>query len=236
MPQDSSHHALVVTWAEIAKGLSSPKRIELLDVLAQGERSVEVLADATHLSVTNASAHLLALKRAHLVASRRQAQFVFYRLADDGVVRVLREIQGLAQRRVSDVALVMRSYVDDGGDTLEPIDAAELRRRLRAGDITLIDVRPETEYRAGHIAGALSVPLQALRQRLRTIPKERPVVAYCRGPYCVLAVEAVARLRKRGYAAYRFGDGFPGWKADGLPVRVGTDTGLPSRPRAPRAR
>lgn len=222
MTLDSSRDLLYVTWAEIAKGLSSPKRIELLDVLAQGERSVEVLADATRLSVTNASAHLLALKRAHLVDSRKQAQFVFYRVADDGVVRVLREIQGLAERRVRDVALAVRSYVESS-DTLEPIDAAELRRRLRAGDITLIDVRPDAEYRAGHIAGALSVPLQALQRRLRTLPKARPVVAYCRGPYCVLAVEAVARLRKHGYAAHRFVDGFPGWKADGHPVRIGSD-------------
>ena len=222
MTLDSSRDLLYVTWAEIAKGLSSPKRIELLDVLAQGERSVEVLADATRLSVTNASAHLLALKRAHLVDSRKQAQFVFYRVADDGVVRVLREIQGLAERRVRDVALAVRSYVESS-DPLEPIDAAELRRRLRAGDITLIDVRPDAEYRAGHIAGALSVPLQALQRRLRTLPKARPVVAYCRGPYCVLAVEAVARLRKHGYAAHRFVDGFPGWKADGHPVRIGSD-------------
>ncbi len=222
MTLDSSRDLLFATWAEIAKGLSSPKRIELLDVLAQGERSVEVLADATLLSVTNASAHLLALKRAHLVDSRKQAQFVFYRLADDGVVRVLREIQGLAERRVRDVALAVRSYAESS-DPLEPIDAAELRRRLRAGDITLIDVRPDAEYRAGHIAGAVSVPLQALQRRLRTLPKARPVVAYCRGPYCVLAVEAVARLRKHGYAAHRFADGFPGWKADGHPVRIGSD-------------
>jgi len=222
MTVDPSHDLLLATWAGIAKGLASPTRLELLDVLAQGERSVEVLAHATGLSVTNASAHLLVLKRARLVDARKQAQFVFYRLADDGVVRVLREIQGLARRRAGDATRVMHAYVESR-ETLEPIDAAELRRRMKAGDITLIDVRPDAEYRAGHIAGALSVPLQALRQRLRTIPRDRPVVAYCRGPYCVLAVTAVARLQRRGFAARRFSDGFPGWKADGHPVRTGTD-------------
>jgi rhodanese-related sulfurtransferase/DNA-binding transcriptional ArsR family regulator len=222
MNAGASRDLLFVAWADIAKGLSSPKRIELLDVLAQGERSVEVLADLTQLSVTNTSAHLLALKRARLVETRKQAQFVFYRLADDGVVRVLREIQSLAHRRVRDVAHVMQTFVE-ATDTLEPIGTAELRRRLRSGDVTLIDVRPDAEYRAGHIAGALSVPLETLQRRLRTIPKGQPVVAYCRGPYCVLAVEAVARLRRRGYAARRFADGFPGWKADGHPVRTGTD-------------
>lgn len=223
MRSDSSRDILFVTWAEIAKGLSSPHRLELLDVLAQGERSVEALAEATSLSVTNTSAHLAALKRARLVETRKQAQFVFYRLADDGVVRMLREIQALALRRFADVAGVMHSVIE-ASDTLEPIDAPELRRRMKAGDITLIDVRPEAEYRAGHIAGAMSVPLQSLQKHLRSIPKDRPVVAYCRGPYCVLTVEAVARLNRHGYEVRRFVDGFPGWKADGLPVRTGTDS------------
>lgn len=222
MPADASRNLLFATWAEIAKGLSSPHRLELLDVLAQGERSVEALAEATKLSVTNTSAHLAALKRARLVATRRQAQFVFYRLADDGVVRVVREIQALARRRFSDITGVMQSVIE-ARDTLEPIDAPELRRRMKAGDITLIDVRPEAEYHAGHIAGAMSVPLQSLQKRLRAIPKDRPVVAYCRGPYCVLTVEAVARLSRHGYEVRRFADGFPGWKADGFPVRTGTD-------------
>jgi len=222
MDRDVSEEALLATWSEIAKALSSPRRIALLDILAQGERSVEVLAELMHLTVTNTSAHLLALKRAQLVETRKQAQFVFYRLTDDGVVRVLREIQGLAHRRVHGVAHVMRIYVE-ARNTLEPIDTVELRRRMRLGDVTLIDVRPGAEYQAGHIAGALSVPLEELARRLRSIPKHRPIIAYCRGPYCVLAVEAVARLRRRGYHVRRFADGFPGWKADGHPVRTGTD-------------
>ncbi len=223
MPPDPSRDLLFATWAEIAKGLSSPHRLELLDVLAQGERSVEALAKATKLSVTNTSAHLAALKRARLVATRKQAQYVFYRLADDGVVRVLREIQALALRRFSDVAGVMQSVIE-ASDTLEPIDAPELRRRMKSGDITLIDVRPEAEYNAGHISGAMSVPLRSLQKHLSAIPKDRPVVAYCRGPYCLLTVEAVARLNRQGYEVRRFADGFPGWKADGLPVRTGTGT------------
>lgn len=222
MKPGTSHELLFATWAGIAKGLSNPRRVELLDVLAQGERSVEVLADLTKLSVTNASAHLAALKRARLVETRKEAQFVFYRLADDGVVRVLREIQALAHRRVREVADMAQTYAE-ASDALEPIDASELRRRMRLGEVTLIDVRPDAEYRAGHIAGALSVPLEHLQQRLRTIPKRQPVVAYCRGPYCVLAVQAVTRLRRRGYSVRRFADGYPGWKADGYPVRTGTD-------------
>lgn len=212
---------LSAAWTDIAKALSSPGRIGLLDVLAQGERSVDALAHATDLTVTNASAHLHALKRARLVASRKQAQFVFYRLADDGVVRVLDEIRALARRRVREVEQVARTYFDQR-DTLAAIGPRELLRRMRAGDVTLIDVRPGAEYRAGHIPGALSVPLDQLTRRLRTIPKRRPVVAYCRGPYCVLAVEAAERLRRRGYAVRRFADGFPGWKAHGHPVCTGT--------------
>ena len=193
----------------------------MLDVLAQGERSVEVLAQRTRLSVTNASAHLAALRRARLVESRREAQFVFYRLADDGVIRVLREIQTLALRRATEVTGTVRAY-EAARETFESIDGAELRRRMRNNEVTLIDVRPADEYRAGHIAGALSIPLESLTPRLRSLSKGRPVVAYCRGPYCVLADEAVRRLRKRGFVAQRFEDGFPGWKADGLPVTTGT--------------
>lgn len=218
----ASKDQLFAAWADVAKGLSSPKRIELLEVLAQGERSVDSLAEETHMKLTSVSAHLLALKRARLVESRKEAQFVFYRLADDGVVRALREIQALARARVRAAESELLDYFESG-DALQPIGAAELRRRLRLGDITLIDVRPEAEYRAGHIAGALSIPIEQLRRRLRSIPKDRPVVAYCRGPYCLLAVEAATQLRRKGYAVHRFTDGFPGWKADGHPVRTGTD-------------
>jgi rhodanese-related sulfurtransferase/DNA-binding transcriptional ArsR family regulator len=213
---------LYSAWADIAKAFASPKRIELLDVLAQGERTVDALARETGLTVNNTSSHLSVLKAARLVDTRKEAQFVFHRLADDAVVRVLREVQDLARRRLLEVDQLARMYIDDR-DVLEPIDATELRRRLKAGDVTVIDVRPVVEYEAAHIAGAMSVPVKDLARRLASIPKGRPVVAYCRGPYCVLSVEAVHKLRKRGYQAVRLHGGLPDWKAAGLPVKVGAN-------------
>ena len=209
-------------WATIAKALASGKRVELLDVLSQGERTVEALARETGLTVNNTSSHLKALRAARLVETRKEAQFVYYRLADDGVVRVFREIQTLARRRLQDVDQLARAYIDDR-DTLEPISATELRRRLKAGDVTLVDVRPAVEYEAGHIAGAISVPLADFKRELATLPKRFLVVAYCRGPYCVLSVEAVEQLRRRGYRAIRLREGLPDWKAAGLPVKVGVE-------------
>jgi rhodanese-related sulfurtransferase/DNA-binding transcriptional ArsR family regulator len=211
---------LYSAWAEIAKALASPKRIELVDVLAQGERTVDALARETGLTVNNTSSHLSVLKAARLVETRKDAQFVFYRLADDGVVSALREVQTLARRRLLEVDQLARTYIDDR-DALEPIDAAELRRRLKSGDVTLIDVRPPAEFEAAHIAGAISVPVGKLERRLAAIPRGRPVIAYCRGPYCVLSVEAVEKLRKRGYRAVRLNGGLPDWKAAGLPVKTG---------------
>ncbi len=212
---------LYAAWADVAKALGSPGRVELLDVLSQGERTVDALARATSLSVTNTSSHLKVLRMARLVDTRREAQRIYYRLADDSIVHVLRAIQKLARRRLSELDQLARAYVDDR-DSLEPVRTAELRRRLKRGDVTLIDVRPDSEFAAGHIAGAVSIPLAVLDRRLDLIPKHRPVVAYCRGPYCVLSVEAVERLRKRGYRALRLAIGFQDWKADGLPVAVDT--------------
>ncbi|MHB1862079.1 MAG: ArsR/SmtB family transcription factor [Gemmatimonadaceae bacterium] len=194
----------------------------MLDIVAQGERTVEALAREAGLTLNNTSAHLKVLKAARLVESRKTAQFVFYRLADDAVIPVLRGVQMLARRRLHEVDALARAYVD-ARDSLEPIDMAELRRRLRSGDVTLIDVRPEAEYEAGHIVGAKSVPLKELERRLSAIPKRRPVVAYCRGPYCVLSAGAVEKLRRRGYRAVRLADGLPDWKAAGLPVAVGAE-------------
>ncbi len=224
MPADS--HAttdrLYDAWASIAKALASPKRLELLDILAQGERAVDALAREAGLMVNNTSAHLKVLRSARLVESRKTAQFVFYRLADDAVIPVLRGVQTLARRRLHEVDELARAYVD-ARDSLEPIDMAELRRRLKSGDVTLIDVRPKAEYAAAHIAGAHSVPLEKLARRLSAFPKRRPVVAYCRGPYCVLSVEAVEELRRRGYRAVRLAGGLPDWKAAGLPVAAGAE-------------
>lgn len=209
-------------WADTAKALASPKRVELLDLLAQGERTVEALAREAALTINNTSSHLGVLKAARLVETRKEAQFVYYRLADDIVLTLLRDVQAVARRRLHEVEHLARTYLE-GRDALEPVDAAELRRRLKSGEVTVIDVRPALEYEAGHIDGALSVPIGTLDARVGELPRDRPVVAYCRGPYCVMAVEAVERLRKRGYDARRFADGLPEWRLAGLPVTRGPE-------------
>lgn len=209
-------------WADTARALASPKRVELLDLLAQGERPVDALAREAGLSINNTSAHLAVLKSARLVETRKEAQFVFHRLADDAVVALLRSVQAVARRRLHEVDYLARTYLDRR-DLLEPVDAKELRRRLKAGDVTVIDVRPALEYEAGHIAGALSVPLAQLDERVPDLPKDRPVVAYCRGPYCIYAVEAVERLRARGVDARRLADGLPDWRLAGYPVATGRE-------------
>jgi rhodanese-related sulfurtransferase len=160
------------------------------------------------------------LRQARLVETRREGTYVYYRLAGEDVSRFLRDLQTLARDRLAEVERVASLYVD-GRDELEPITLAELRRRLRDGDVTVIDVRPEEEYRAGHIPGALSIPVAELKRRLGEIPKRREVVAYCRGPYCVYSVEAVEILRKHGYRARRADEGLPDWRASGLPVVTG---------------
>jgi rhodanese-related sulfurtransferase len=211
---------LYAAWAETAKALSSPKRVELLDLLAQGERTVEALARETGLTINNTSSHLTVLKAARLVETRKEAQFVFHRLADDAVVALLRAVQGVARRRLHEVDHLARTFLD-GRDPEQPMDAAELRHRLRTGDVTLIDVRPPTEYLASHIAGALCVPLERLEERMREFPRDRTVVAYCRGPYCAFAVEAVERLRRHGFDARRYTDGVADWRLAGHPVAAG---------------
>jgi rhodanese-related sulfurtransferase len=211
---------LYAQFARVGHAVSSPKRIELLDLLSQGEKTVEQLAEQAATPVKNTSAHLRVLRQARLVESRRDGTYVYYRLAGEDVFRFLRDLQTLARSRLAEVEQVARLYID-GRDELEPVSVAELRRRLRDGDVTVIDVRPEDEYRAGHIPGALSIPVAQLRRRLADIPKRREVVAYCRGPYCVYSVEAVEVLRKHGYRARRVDQGLPDWRASGLPVAAG---------------
>jgi rhodanese-related sulfurtransferase len=225
---------LYAIWADVARALANPTRIELLDLLAQAERTVEALAREAELSVNNASAHLNVLKAARLVETRKVAQFVHYRLADDAVVAMLRDVQTVARRRVHEVEHLAERHLE-GRDSLEPVDAAELRRRLRAGEVTVIDVRPALEYEAGHIDGSLSVPLEELDDRLDGLPTDQPIVAYCRGPYCVYAIEAVERLRARGRDARRLADGLPDWRLAGHPVRVGPE-GADHRPRSAEPR
>lgn len=211
--------------ARISAGFASPKRLELIDLLAQGERHVDALAAEANLTVANTSRHLQVLKAANLVRARKEGLQVFYRLADPIVQDGYRALQRLAEARLAEMGRLVDDYFSNV-DGLEPVARAELLRRARSRDVVVIDVRPPEEYAAGHIAGALSVPLAQLERRLADLPQGKGIVAYCRGPYCVLAAEAVRRLRTRGYNAERLKEGFPEWRDAGFPVQVG--------PRSPR--
>jgi rhodanese-related sulfurtransferase/DNA-binding transcriptional ArsR family regulator len=211
--------ALYEQFARIGAALAAPKRLELVDLLSQGEKTVEALARDSGTPVKNTSAHLRILRGARLVDTRRDGTFVYYRLATDGVFRLVRDLQALGQERLAEVEQAARDYLG-ARDEMEPVSLTELRRRLGKGDVTLIDVRPEAEYRAGHIPGALSIPVDQLGRRYREIPKRREVIAYCRGPYCVYSADAVKLLRKRGYRARRMEEGLPDWRSAGHPVSL----------------
>jgi rhodanese-related sulfurtransferase/DNA-binding transcriptional ArsR family regulator len=219
--------ALHTQFARIGQAVSSPKRLELLDLLGQGEKTVEQLAEQTATAVKNTSAHLRALRQARLVETRRDGTYVWYRLADEAVATFLLALQALGRHRYAEVREVAESYLERR-DTLEPIPPEELRRRLDAGDVTLIDVRPGDEFAAGHIPGALSVPVTELAHRLRELPKRKEIVAYCRGPYCVMAVTAIELLRQRGYRARRLIEGVPAWRARGYPIHHDRARGEPA--------
>jgi rhodanese-related sulfurtransferase/DNA-binding transcriptional ArsR family regulator len=207
-------------FARIGHALSAPKRLEILDLLGQAERSVEVLAREAGLSVPNASQHLRVLRSARLVDSRRDGPYVFYRLADSAVWRLWAALRDLGQLRLTEIGELLRSLSADEG--LEMVDRPTLWRLVQEGHVSVLDVRPTAEYDAGHIPGAISIPLEDLEWRLSEVPREQPVVAYCRGPYCVLAVQAVELLRRHGFAARRLRDGFPEWREEGLPVEAVT--------------
>jgi rhodanese-related sulfurtransferase/DNA-binding transcriptional ArsR family regulator len=209
--------SLYAQFARVGHAVSTPKRLELLDLLSQGEKTVEQLADQSTTPLKNTSAHLRVLRQARLVETRRDGQRIWYRLADEGVAGFLMALETLGRQRYAEVREVVDSYLDSR-DSMEPIPTEELRRRLAAGDVTLIDVRPADEFAAGHIPGALSVPVTELANRLREIPKRKEVVAYCRGPYCVMAMTAVEQLRRRGYHARRLIESIPGWRSRGYPV------------------
>ena len=213
---------LYEAFARTAKAMSSPKRVELAELLAQGERSVDALADATGMAVTNTSAHLQVLARSRLVRTRKDGTRVFYRLAGDDVAAFVSALRDLARSRVAEVDQVVRDYFASR-DTLEPIARGELLERVERGRVVILDVRPVEEFAAGHIPGALSVPLGQLDAALQRLPKRAEIVAYCRGPYCVLAPQAVERLRSKGYKARRLADGLPEWRLAGLPVATGLE-------------
>ncbi|HJQ09885.1 MAG TPA: metalloregulator ArsR/SmtB family transcription factor [Gemmatimonadaceae bacterium] len=224
MPPDTHRifkDALYAQFARIGHAVSTPKRIEILDLLAQAERTVADLAQLTATPVKNTSAHLRALRAAGLVETRKEGQYVFYRLADFRVHQFLRELQALAHTRLAEVERVTRLYLD-GRDEMQPVSARELERRMKNGEVTVIDVRPRQEFEAGHIPGALSVPVEELKRGRATLPKSKEVVAYCRGRYCVYAVDSVNLLRKRGYRARRLEPGLPGWRDEGGAVVAGS--------------
>jgi rhodanese-related sulfurtransferase/DNA-binding transcriptional ArsR family regulator len=209
--------ALFAQFALVAKSLGHAHRLELLEQLAQGERSVEVVADRTGLSIANASQHLQQMRRAGLVTNRRDGKYVYYRLADDAVLDLTAALRRIAERNLAEVERVVRSYFD-ARDSLEAVSRQELLERSRAGSVTILDVRPEDEFALGHLPGALNIPLRELAARLGELDPAQEIVAYCRGPYCVLSYEAVAQLRARGFKVRRLEDGLPEWRAAGLPV------------------
>lgn len=212
-------NAIYEQFARVGKALATPHRIELVELLSQGPRTVETLARMTDMSLANTSQHLQVLRGAGLLVATKEGLFVTYRLADPSVADLLLALRKVAETRLAEVAKITRAFLAENA-LLEPVDEDALRRKVRKGEVTLLDVRPPEEYEAGHIPGALSMPLPELARRLSDLPKRREVVAYCRGPYCVLAVEAVKLLRARGFKAVRLEEGVLDWAALGLKVEA----------------
>jgi rhodanese-related sulfurtransferase/DNA-binding HxlR family transcriptional regulator len=210
-------HDLFAQFARVGKALSNGNRLELLEFLAQGERSVEQLSKVAGLTVANTSQHLQQLRHAGMVTCRKEGLKVYYCISGDDVIKLLDALRAVAERHVTDVQHLVNTYLTVKDD-LEPIPRTELLERVRDGLVTVLDVRPPEEYAAGHVPGAVNIPLQELEQRLEELGKNQEIVAYCRGPHCVLAFDAVARLREKGINARRMEDGFPEWKTAGLPI------------------
>lgn len=210
---------LYAQFARIGKTLGSPHRLELLELLGQGERTVDSLAGEIGASIANVSQHLQALRQAALVESRKQGQFVYYRLADPAISDLCRALRTVSERRLAELDRLVRDHFGDRSG--EPVSMQELLKRARTEEVVILDTRPANEYEAGHIAGALSVPVADLRRRLKELPKHKEYVAYCRGPYCVYADQAVELLQAKGRRARRLLEGFPEWRAAGLPVEAG---------------
>lgn len=226
MQRDSAHRAfkdrLYGQFARLGKALASPHRLEFLDLLAQSERTVDSLASETGTTLANASQHLQTLRQAGLVESRKKGLFVHYRLSDPSVAELCRSVRTVAERQLAELDRLVRDHFGDRSNP-EPVRMAELLKRARSQDLIILDTRPASEYAAGHIAGALSVPIDELQRRLRELPKSKRYVAYCRGPYCVYADRAVEILRAQGRRAQRLVEGFPEWKSAGLPVETGME-------------
>ncbi len=214
--------AIYEQFARMGKGLAAPKRLELLDLLCQGPRTVEALANQAGLSVANASQHLRILRTARLVETQKKGLYVEYRLADEQVCRLFLSLRQLAESRITEIEQVTNAYLASR-DSMEPVDADELLRRAQRGEVTVLDVRPEEEFRAGHLSGALSIPIGQLEERLEELPRRREVVAYCRGPYCVMALEAVETLRAAGFVAHRLEHGVADFRARGVALEQDTE-------------
>ncbi len=234
MGDRDAKRALLEQFARVAKAVAHAGRLELVELLAQGERSVDELAVLTETGVTTVSARLQGLRGARLVETRREGTRVFYRLAGDDVAALLVAVRDVAGAHLGDVASAAQRYLGD--DDVESIDRNELLRRAANGDVVVVDVRPGVEYRAGHVPGSVSIPLEELEARLDELPENVEIVAYCRGPYCVFAHDAVRRLHRVGRHARRLADGWPEWQLAGLPVAAGAEPGRIKGRRAGRAR
>jgi rhodanese-related sulfurtransferase/predicted transcriptional regulator len=206
-------------FARIVRAMANPHRLELIDLLAQGERTVEDLANQTSLSIANASQHLQTLRAAQLVEVRREGLYAYYRLGDESVFKVWQAIRDLGESRLAEIDRIVKTFLANRED-LEAVSASELVSRLQTNGVVLLDVRPGEEYRAGHIPGSRSVPVSDLESALKDIPRDHEVIAYCRGPYCVFADEAVELLKARGFKAKRLDGGLPDWRAAGFPVET----------------
>jgi rhodanese-related sulfurtransferase/DNA-binding transcriptional ArsR family regulator len=217
-------HDIFNQFARVAKAMSNGNRLELLEFLAQGERSVEALARVSGLTVANTSQHLQQLRQTGLVTTRKAGQKVYYRLSGDDVPALLGALRRVSERRLAEVERLVNAYLTVK-DELEPVPAHELLERVRAGLVTVLDVRPPEEYASGHLPNAVNIPLGELEKRLDELDTGREIVAYCRGPHCVLAFDAVARLRKKGLDARRLDGGLPEWRLEGLPVESAENTG-----------
>jgi len=221
MPNRSFKDAIYEQLARLGKAVSAPKRLELLDLLCQGPKTVDVLADHAALSVANTSQHLQVLRAARLVEAEKQGLHVEYSLAGEDVCEFFLALRTLAEGRLAEIEVVTREYLARRS-AMETVAGGELLRRVKSGEVTVLDVRPPEEYRAGHIPGAVSIPLGELKARFKELPKNRAVVAYCRGPYCVFAVEAVELLRKKGFKAHRLREGVLDWRSRGWRVDAET--------------
>lgn len=209
-------------FSRIGKAVSNPNRLELLDILCQGERTVETLAKETGLTVANVSQHLRVLWAARLVETEKQGLFVIYRLADQAVCEFFFAMRVLAEKRLAEVEQIKRRFLE-GRDGMEPVDKEDLLQRIKEGSVTILDVRPAEEYDSGHIAGAISLPLEELKQHLSNLPRNREIVAYCRGPYCVLSIQAVEILRAKGFKAVRIEEGIQDFRAMGFSIAAGRE-------------